>query len=427
MRAWHLWDFSPNLFTISLNDEFIDCLKNKLNKTSFYKLGKNINLNYVCIHQAFNRNRFPLYIILKICNFLKINYKRLEENVISFTCYNGKNRVTLPVLPIIESNELYELIGHLLGDGYLSKKLGQMSNYTNTSKELIGRFIFLINTVFGKVHVGVYHDKRFNADTIGIPKALEFILFEMFPELKEGKMPQNLLGSHLQFASSFISAFADDESCVTTSAIVLTSINRLLLLDIKKLLLSRLGFSEDTVTEVKAKKNLFILSIKGKGLKKFSEAVGFVHPQKREDLLFEIERKNANNKPKSAGQIKAKITQQLNLPKTSKELSIVLKIQRQNISKHLRELNSKGYVGIHSISKYKVPKWIKLKEFIPLTDNYKNNILNLLLTKRDLRTKQISDYLVLSTDETLRYLHQLRISDKVFYKVIGKTYYWALK
>jgi len=428
MRAWHLWDFPEKSFTVELNNKFRDYLKNKVKiQSSFYKLGKRINVNYVLIHQAFDRDKFPLYIILRLLDFLKINRNILEKNLLSFSCYNGKIKIASPRLPVQESVELYELIGHMLGDGYIARKSNYTSNYTNTSKALINRFKFLINKSFGKIQLGGYYDKRSDAVTLRVIKPIEIILTNIFPETIERKMPQVLYKLPSRFASAFIKAFADDESCVTTSAIVLTSINRLLLLNIKKLLLSKLGFSEDTITKVKAKKNLFILSIKGKGLKKFSEAIGFVHPMKREDLLFEIKRKTMNNTAKSEGQIKAKITQQLNLPKTSKELSRVLKIQRQNINRHLRELNSKGYVKIHSTSKYKVPKWIKLKDFIPLTDNYKNNVLNLLSADRDLKTKQISDYLVLSKDETLRYLHQLRIADKIFYKVIGKTYYWALK
>ena len=121
-KEFHIWDYPQRGVTVALSDKALRTIveKSRLLFPSFYKLGLMCNINYQIIHQAVSKNSFPLYLLNAIISPLNISRKYIESSIVSYKSYGGKKVVEKPTLPIKESQELYELVGHVIGDGHIS-------------------------------------------------------------------------------------------------------------------------------------------------------------------------------------------------------------------------------------------------------------------------------------------------------------------
>lgn len=422
----HIWGI-PNV-TVVLEKNYKKDLSNKIIVIfdNFNKLSKIININNAGIHQAFRRNLYPVYLLEKILVATNCSKKICEKKIKAYKTSQGKKWIFNPKLPIRVTQELYELTGHLLGDGYLTTSSG-LSNYTNTCRKLTDYFKSLVSKVFGDINLTENLDKRSGAISVTLPQCISRSILTIFPELSNKKVPNGLWSSSRKTIFSFVRAFADDEATVTTSEIRLTSKNKELLEKIRELLVEKLPKFSSFLTRVKESGNVYIFSIKGDGLFRYQKLIGFIHPEKEKSLAIEIERKLRNNVPRSEGVMKSSITRLLDRPRTSKELTHILGIQIQNVRKHLRHLKILGFVKICGYGKYNVPVWIKVKDFKSLVDNYKKRILEILSSNPDTSTKELSTIIKLSKDETLRYLHLLEKENEIKHTVSGRTFFWSLK
>jgi len=424
LKELNIFDLAGNKISITLKDHYHSKIKELLTKQiSLYKMGNKLGINYTKIHQAINTNRFPLYIFKEICRFIEL--KDVEKYIDSYRSYKGRKIIKDPIIKIIESKELTEIAGHMLGDGYLTIKKAASSSYVNISDSLIESFKDLCNKVFGNVDLSIYRDKRFDAKEIKLPNQISLILTNFYPELLDKKVPIRILELPKEFIKSFLRAFADDESCVTTSAITYTQKDKGVLDEIRKLHIV-CGFKEDWLTKVKRRGNIYTFSIIGKGLIYFQENIGFKHSNKKRDLGFEVSRKNNKRTIDKIDTIKKEITDFLNKPKTIKELSVLIGVQPTIIRKHMKYLKEYNYVKIVQHMRYNVPLWIKVNDYKLRDDVRKEKILNFLLDNK-LSTLEISKKIDLSKDRLMTYLYNLKKEGKIDYTVKGRTYIWHLE
>lgn len=419
-KEFQIWDFSEHEITLRLNEDFLCKLRERIVQKfkSFYGFGKHNCIEYIIIHQAFDHNSMPLYIMNKIISSLKYPKRIVEKNITAYKAYTGRKWIMKPKLPIVECPELYELIGHIIGDGHISIEKGKTGGYTNTSRELIAEFELLINKVFGDVKLTLNEDKRFNAFQVLLPRSISLFLARQFPEILRKDVPH----IPLKYAAPFIRAISDDESCVCTSEIKFVFKNKSALEYIRKLML-KMGFKHEWLTNVRSKADIYAFSVKGDGLIFFNSAVKFKHPDKAEQLNIEIKRKTTMRKIKSMDQTKFEITELLDSPKTSRELSNLIGVEIYRMIKHLKELRSLGYVKTSGYAKYNVPIWIRIKNYKIIHEQRKERILEFLNTST-LCTREIAEMLSLDKDTIMKYLHELKESGNINYEVRGKTYFW---
>ena len=286
LREFHIWDFGDKEITVKLKRNFLNQMKEQA-------LEKDTNIKYSIIFQAIKTNRFPLYVLKNILK--SYNLEKIESQIEAYKAYRGRTWIREPVFPIIESPFITELLGHILGDGSISIKKGCTSTYTNTSKKLINEFKRLCENAFGKISLTTCTDKRFGAQTVILPQPLAKVLVNFYPEIIHKEFPKKLMELPKEHQISFIRAFADDESCVTTSAIVYTLKNKNVLNEIRNLHLG-LSFKEEWLSEVKKKASIHVFSIKGKGLLYFNKLIGFKHSEKQRLLGIEVKRKTEKRK-----------------------------------------------------------------------------------------------------------------------------------
>ncbi len=421
---FHIWDFPGHEITVQLDRKFLDAVRERIGQkfTSIYRFGKEICIGYGVIHQALDSNRIPLYLLGEMKNSLEYSGREVEKNIVAYRAYTGRKWIRKPKLPILECPELYELMGHIIGDGHISIEKERGSGYTNTSGQLIEHFKSLLGVVFGNTDLTTSVDKRFNASTILLPKPVSLFLALQHPKITDKNVP---VMRRKRDIARFIRAFMDDESCVCTSEIKVSLKSRHALEQIRRLLM-KLGFNQSWLTDVKKRGNIYHLSIKGKGLVFFEGSIGFKHPDKKKQLIIEVRRKVTKRRKSSFDQTKSEITQLLDVPKPAKELSNLIGIEVYKIREHLRQLEGCGYVEIKGHSKYNVPVWIKIKNYKTIRDQRKEQIME-FLSISPICTREIAENLGLSKDTTMRYLYDLKNLGKISYGTKGRTYFWVKK
>jgi len=424
IKQLNVLDLNGKSITIRLKSKYHREIRNLIiNNGGFYKLEKKYKLNYIRIWQAIKINSIPLYILNILKNHFKI--ENIGEKIDSLKSYHGRKWIKNPQLIIRVSPDLLEILGHCMGDGYLTLKKGNTSNYTNTSKKLVGEFKRLCKNVFGEIELTTCLDKRFDAETVILPRIFATILTQFFPEALNKKLSPSIFNLSKDKITSLIRAFADDESCVTTSEINYTQKDEALLEDIRQLHIL-LGFKEENLTPVKKRGGIHYFAIKGEGLKYFHENVGFKHPCKKKALEVEIKRKNNKRVIWTRDLVKKEITFALDSPKTIQELSCIIGVQPSIIRKHIKQLEKRGYVKIAAYGKYNVPVWVKVKEYTLINDRRKDTIMD-FLRDTQVSTLEISKKIYLGKDRTLSYLSELKKENKINCKVKGKTYLWYLE
>ncbi|MBI3037297.1 hypothetical protein HYY73_06145 [Candidatus Woesearchaeota archaeon] len=416
-------DIGDTNLIIRLKSEYLEYIKSRIiTDGGFYKLGKTCNLDYTKIWQAFVRNSIPLYILRAVKKCLDL--QDIEESVCAYKSYNGKLWVNNPNLTIEISPQLLEIFGHCIGDGFVTLEKARTSTYTNTSKMLVENFKALCETVFGELELKTYYDKRFDAETVRLPRVLSVILVEFFPEILNKRIPGFVFHLPKEIITPLIRAFADDESCVATSAIYYVQKDRTLLEEIRRLHLI-VGFKEENLTPVKEKGGLYRFSIIGKGLINFYENVRYKHPNKMRDLEIEVIRKKNKKIIKTIDATAKNITDFLSTPKTVKELSAIVGTQPSIIRKHIKRLYFSGYVKVFGHSKYNVPTWIKVKDY-KLVKDAREDAIKDFLRLTPLSTLELSKRMGFGKDRLLMYLHQLKKEGRVSYTAKGRTYVWCI-
>ena len=281
IKKFHLKDFPGDRIRVLFRDNahFID--DNIQFFGSLTKLSEFLDRSQQVVRSWKTKNLFiPLSSISKIVSERSLDWSDIESNVTAYKNPNSGLVVRNPKLPIVESPELFAIIAHLMADGSVNK-MG-IPVYTNSNIFLIRRFQALIEHVFGKIDGKIYLS---NSNCYQIRSSRVIIdLIKSFYQIDFGslssKIPSKLNKLPSRFVVAFIRAYADDEAAVDLNhRITLYSGNKIMLQDIRRLLINNLKF--ENVTEVLTKsKKYYYLTVKPQDLHKFYDRIGFTHPKK---------------------------------------------------------------------------------------------------------------------------------------------------
>lgn len=253
----------PSEKRIEKTKELISLIKN----TRYILKGNNnfakrFNINPTTLpHYISNKKikKLPLSFIIKVVQFLdekvlhfSFSIDELQDKIISYKAHHGK-RVKIVSkgerrLPIKVTPEFESIIYHLLGDGHV-KEIGS-GEYTQLNVKGRNNFLYKLYNVFGHFNIT---KNSFENGRIIIPKAIINILCKYYNlDYKSfhwdvSKLPSNIMDDK-KFKIAGLSAFIIDEGHVSDRGIELYSSNKVLLSQIRNLVLDlKLNCSQLTI------------------------------------------------------------------------------------------------------------------------------------------------------------------------------------
>jgi len=370
-RRIHVWDLPKNKIYVQFNEDFRKNLFNLAIKEfgSFVKLGKFLNVKRADTTIATNwrngTNCCPLDLMIKLANKISVPLKELEKNIkevryksnIHKRGGNSGKPIINPKLPIVIDDNFAEILGHICGDGTISRsniKKGIYLKYINSEPVLIEKFKRLIKETFGKIEPNIQirgggNYKRPNY-YLQYPSIVSMSVLKVFDYKPKGGMniPDFIFGMSKKSKARFLRALFDDESCVIAGKGISIGLKPINPLKNIKLLIEELGIKTGNLYSYKIPSgDMWRFSIgKMKSLKRFDKIIGFVHPSKSEKLKYTIYKKRRferydNSEPKN------KI---INLLKdkgelTADEISKELNRSKETIIQHLRNIHKDGLIN----------------------------------------------------------------------------------
>lgn len=348
-RTFHLWDFPDDVIRIVLRRKvtdgfFDDCIRHF---GSIRAYSQYLSVPKGMVYSWRKDNLFiPLWAIRKTITEISWTWKFIEENTVAYKSASTGNPITSPVLPIKETPELYELIGHLICDGHVSKS--GIPGYTNITPELIENIKELLSKIFGNVHGNLVRahssDKCFHyyfSKTV-------YDIIHHFYGIEFGSLtaslPNEVFDLPESFGRSMIRAVVDDEGTVRDNRIPVMMKNKQLLTQLRKLLVNMLG--EDSVSvPYMTTENRWVLAVKSRGMREFMKKVKLVHPRKGQDLEYAVKKTRRTGQCDPPWDTKIRILKLLKKGSlTTKQISWGVSINTNNAASHLRELLSKSLV-----------------------------------------------------------------------------------
>ena len=354
-REFHINNFPVDRIFVSLEENFHRKLFTKLRGYKFKEFNNyffNNNLNWSTFKQWKNQNHFiPLWFIIEISiRFPEFSILNFEKNIASYKGPSTSAIIKNPNLPLKEDSRLLKIVAHLIGDGSVGGGFGskllkgkQHSEYRNFTSGLLDSFEKDLS-VFGEVPA----TKNYKHGSLIIPNSIGYILEQIYQikfDTFNSRVPKDLFNLPREVVASFLRAFADDEGHVFDSSIEYYSNNKYLLTDI--LILMNRVFPEINTSGIKlntkAGKNIkYYFKIYNDSQEEYLNLIGFDHKQKREDIIFNINRTgNRNKNPKD------KISNLLKNNKlTAKQISRIIGIRHSSVLEHLNELREVRKVEI---------------------------------------------------------------------------------
>ncbi|MFQ6020790.1 MAG: hypothetical protein ACE5J4_02115 [Candidatus Aenigmatarchaeota archaeon] len=353
LRIYSILEFPQNSVYILLEDNFRKQLFNKVIKTvgSFKALGRELDVSAVMIKNWYNATNkllngeeciqcMPLWAVNKILKILpKKNFFscKIDKHVIRYQAKGG-SPVNNPKLPLIEDERLIRIFFHLAGDGYGGEYGGSIPYYYNTNTFVRNEFIKDLS-VFGDVKLNFQE----NLKRIYFPKVIAHIIKHIYKTnflSNKVRIPRSFFYLDSKILLQGIKALADDEGHVDSYKIKISSMNKLFLKDILKLLELKCPELAKYVSIIGH--GDYKLNFLSKGMRLYSRLINFMHNEKRKDLKFYLKLKNRKYEP--VGKTKLKILQSLNKKeKTIKCLSYDIKAYPTMIEKHIRGYKLSDY------------------------------------------------------------------------------------
>lgn len=360
-RTFHITDFPNNVY-VMVKDSFREQIFNKAIKKSGSreKLAEIVGVPKSTLEQWYLGERIlrdkktntpmPIKFLKKILLYLKFNdLKKLERNIL-YIKGGGRKIIKNPKLPLKETPMLFSLIGNLLGDGYASS-LKETPNYHNENKRLISEFKNKLK-IFGDVPTTLNPA----GNLIRFPKVIGDILKYLY-QFECGSfsafLPKILWKLPRQFIAATIGAIIDDDGTIADDKIEIYSASKKLLEDLLNLI--HMKFPEiKTGKIIQKRKNYFFFQIYAGSFKHIKNFIPITHPDKKENLEFNIKRQKLRPKGVTFGKgvIKNKIIKLLSKKNlTTKEISRKLFIGRTTINEHLNHLKDEGKVTFIRVNK----------------------------------------------------------------------------
>lgn len=365
----HIWDLPTDRVYIKFKDDFSGKFFNLVHQKfgDFNKAGKFLNIKRPDSSLADNwrrgKNCYPLNLMLKLANEIRLPLEALESNIKEIkykTIINKKGGssgkpLLNPNLPIIVNEDFAEILGHICGDGTISRtnpNKGICLKYVNSEPTLIAGFQELIQKVFGLIQPNVivregagYRNKNY---VLSYPSIISLFVLKIFDYKidKDMKLPSFIFSMSLDSKARFLRAIFDDESCVDVGRKkILFGLKPLEpVLDIIKLL-SEFGIQTGNIHKYSDKiYHKFELANQNSVLL-FDKFIGFKHPTKNKKLKSIIAsgwkfKRYSNNQPK------VKIIEIMSI-KGGLEVRQISKILDRcdgTIQRHLENLKKDGQV-----------------------------------------------------------------------------------
>ena len=366
----HLRDFPDNI-AINLNDDFRNLFFVELSKISTQKAFCRILNISECTFISWKkgRNAIPLSALRKFIK--KLNNEKwwnlIEKNIISYKTKSGEiNAIKNPILPIIDSPELREIVLHLMADG----SVGKYAAYYNYEKDTKLEFIKEMKSVFGNIDYKIYpHHVHFS---MAIPHILSHY-FKIDFHGNRCRVPKHFFNGNREELIAILRAMIIDEGTIDCSNIRIDSNNKPFLEDIKSIAL-KVGYACGKTWQSEGP--IFRFNI-------LAESVGELYneikplPIRKKDDQLKLARDSRNRKWKYRipGIVKIGLIKELlKNPKSSVELSWKLKIHRNSLNRHIRWLKNKGLIqhsgkSVYSFI-YNIKDRNKAKEFIKNPENF---------------------------------------------------------
>ena len=327
---------------LGFNSEIIKSLLNK------YSSGKIVSTKFgfslVSFYRWKKNGQYPFRYLIMILKDLNLDLITLSQNLISLKSGfrnsggGGISNPIFPHFPIYMSEQLANIISHILCDGCLSINQKSEINlaYYNQSKTLRENFKTDIKEIFGDIHFGEGINKTTNF--VRLPTPIGLILLTKIKTFnsKDCQIPQLIWESNQSVKISFLRTIFDDESypCFRGSHryIELTLCNKIFLQEIKKLLIEFNIQTTKVYYKIKDGKEGYTFYVKHfHNLALFNEKIGFTHPGKIEKMNKILT--NPGRKHYSSGESQSKILSYLALKdSTSFELMLVLDRKESTIN-----------------------------------------------------------------------------------------------
>jgi len=283
----------------------------------------------------------PLKILHKSLHFMDKKLKsKIENNILELRCRVG-NPMKLN-LPIKESQELYRIVAHILGDGSATKR--KVPYYSNTCKELREQFKEDLKNL-GDIR---NYDRKLTVPIVCFQKPLTDILSHVLSIsfINKERVPRRIFEAQDEFKIAFLQALFDDEGTMSTNLVICMK-SKNILEEIKNLLL-KLNIEAGKVS-LKPKSTgsfggiTYILSIKSKFIKKFKETINFSHPEKirKLDIRLKIIERNLEQRTRPLEWTRKEILNSLKIkPMLTLDFCENLLLGVSGIYHHLRYLEN---------------------------------------------------------------------------------------
>jgi len=332
-------DFPDNIY-LRLNKKFQNRLFQILRtKTTQRSLANKIGVTENTVSEwKINNNRFiPIKAIKKIKIICNIKWNEIEKSIIEYKSYKDTKQIKNPMLPIKDSQELREIVTHIMADG-CAEGYGA---YYNKEEETKYEFIDKLNKVFGNVGV------KFHIDHVNFPMAIPYILSNYFKISflsKRCRVPKIFFDRNKNYLIGVLKAMVIDEGTIDGSNIRLDSCNKKFLIDIQRIC-RILNINYGKIW--KSIGPIYRFNILAESIKYVYDKIKPLPIKNKEYLLnFACKNQLRNWKYELPGETKKKIIIELlnNKTLTSLDLSFKLKMPRKIINKNTKKLENLGII-----------------------------------------------------------------------------------
>lgn len=366
-RIFNLEDFPDGIY-VEITNKFGRKLKDLIKEKygTFRKVSKILKIPEGRLNHWLRGERtFNLKMLLKLKSILDLN--TIERKITAYKLARGK-KVMKPNLPLKEDERMFNIIIHLMGDGYVRK--GQMSEYYNDNDMVREDFKRALE-IFGDVQITE------KGHSIYIPTVIITIIKHLY-HVKFGslncRLPHCLWISPRSYVAEAIKVLGDDEGTVGDGFIRFALANKEMLKDVRNLLIERLsgrnlknGIPTSSVSKIKksfkmykgTRRTLYYFNITSKGFEKYKELIAFSHSEKIIDLDAEIRRIKTSKKYRNRGVSRKIVLDVLSKgPKTAKELARTTNMRISNmITYHLKRLEKEGIIKIVGHTSTRAKLW----------------------------------------------------------------------
>ena len=372
----HIWNLPTGKIYIKFNKGFREKFFNLVHQKfgNFNLAGEFLQIKRPDSLLAGNWRRgtncCPLHLMLKLATEIGVSFEDLEKNIEEIRYKTSLNKrggssgkpITNPKLPIVVNEDFAEILGHLCGDGTISRsnpKNGINFNYVNSEPTLIKSFQALMKKIFGNIEPNIIirgggHYSRENY-VLEYPSIISTFILQVFDYKtdKEMEIPSFIFNMSQKAKARFLRALFDDEACVEQNR---KKINLGLkpikpVQDIIKLL-SEFGIKTGGIHKYTNRMyNKFEIADQN-SIILFSKLIGFKHPKKIKRLNNIIKtgwkfKRYYNNEAKD------KVIKLLRI-KGSLEVSQISKILKRHegtIQEHLEDLRNEGKTVSYKIQR----------------------------------------------------------------------------